>query len=196
MIPVQPKAVALDFNGFFERSDLLNYRELFASEAADLKGKQLCQDLITMDKEEFARVQSESDQLHHCAFESRRYKILSIFALLAVTFVGICLNGHFSKRLSILHNGIRLNLGTGIDIIMILFLIVVGPRIVSSDSPALKNKIEKIHKARLIRLNEKCTSLERLYQNGNNMEDKEQVHFAWRHFSAALPTNLRLRHFR
>jgi|GEM_PF-1901321 len=48
-----PTTFAPIFKGFYEDSYLLSYRDLFASEADALKGKQLDPRLVEMDQKEY-----------------------------------------------------------------------------------------------------------------------------------------------
>ncbi|HEX2579499.1 MAG TPA: hypothetical protein VHK67_03755, partial [Rhabdochlamydiaceae bacterium] len=70
----QHAVLSLNFKGFFERSDLFSYRNLFASEADTLKWKSLCEAIIKMDEQEYSLVKSESDELDRVASQSRSLK--------------------------------------------------------------------------------------------------------------------------
>jgi|GEM_PF-1652203 len=57
------QALNFNFTGFIEKPDLISYKNLFVSQASELKGKPLCEYLTKLDEEEYKLVSSENQEL-------------------------------------------------------------------------------------------------------------------------------------
>lgn len=169
--------LALNFNGFVEKNNLLSYRELFASESTLLKGKALCEDLIEMDQQEYESVQLENAELNAVdQTDSSGTVVMGLLALTVIGFVGLAIS------LSKTENDPRLGLISG----FIGGGSLCGAYSVALDSDRLqqsRDKISKIYDNRLLRLQDKVRCLESRIVLINEPLEREQLIQAKNHFS-------------
>ncbi len=177
----------LDFKKFVEIGGL-QYRDLFACETPLLKGEELCNELVVMDKREYEIIKLENGEIK----STNRRHFYSKLATITLVVLGIILLlapiGFIyyaaSTNLQITDNQVNLiKLSSICAPITATVSWISAAGMSNTRDLTIENKAFSVSERRFLRLKTKIRALEELLNNRLDPKEKEQINRAKDYFS-------------